>query len=109
MTPDYARELLEQATPGPWWLNLQERDGAHPEIDLHIGTRLARSADYKLADAAPELAGHYITLVEALEEMVAVIDAEDAHNRPETRISPREARQWMRKFCTDLLEKVVDK
>lgn len=56
MTPEEAKALRDKAKPGPWYLNLRERDGICPEIDLHIGNKLALSADYELADAAPELA-----------------------------------------------------
>ena len=40
-----------------------------------------------------------------LEEMVAVIDWENRESTGgETPISPRQSRDWMRRFCTDLLE-----
>lgn len=98
MTPEEAKELRDKATPGPWDLNLRERDGIRPEIDLHIGNRLALSADYKLADAAPALA----ELVAGLRYVYAVQVIEDGRtwyiNSYKTLTSGSRSAEWLPTF-----------
>lgn len=51
------------------------------------------------------IARELLWIRERLEEMVAVIDWENRESTGgETPISPRKSRDWMRRFCTDLLE-----
>lgn len=86
LNEDHIRELLDQATPGPWHVAM---------LDLHRDTGVIDNehavANQRLAARAPELAQDWLRMRHALEDMREIVkddqaifgkwDAMDAHSR----------------------------
>ena len=99
LNEDHIRELLDQATPGPWNVAM---------LDLHRETGVIDNehavANQKLAALAPELAADWLRMREALEKQLNGINLVIALAdmiQPQTE-AQQEATTLARALCDDL-------